>query len=176
MGVFATYKKIIKALAESIFRAKGVNLIKLPKKIESANCKNCHYWRDSKGDIGYCSFSLVSLYVTERQVCNNWAADGALNVWDNQKVILEKNFGDSPPTPLIEIERDRNGGVLYENEEADRARAAGMISLPKDEKGVHCFNCEYSSKGEWCKLVNVHIEKNDKCNQWKHPGTLRFKK
>lgn len=172
----STYHRLIFALAKAIFRAKSANLIHLPKKIkDGSNCKNCNYWRDSKDKIGYCSFSQVSLYVTKRQVCNYWAADGALYAWNNQKVDLEKNFGDNPPTPQIEVETDANGGVVYEGEEAERAKAAGMMSLPKKLVGSHCFNCEYSSSAQWCKLINCHIDKNDCCDKWKHPGALRFK-
>lgn len=176
MATFFSYLKKIKAMADSIFRAKDVNLIRLPKKIKNgSNCKNCNYWRDANEEVGYCSFSQVSLYVSERQVCNYWAVDGALNVWNNQKVVLEKNFGDKPPTPQIEIEEDPNGGVIYEGEEIERAKNAGMISIPKRQTGIHCYNCQYSNSAGWCKLINVHIEKNDCCNEWKHPGTLRFK-
>jgi len=170
------YHRLIHALSNAVFRAKSVNLIQLPKKIKNgANCRNCHYWRDVNEEMGYCSYEQVSLYVNKRQVCDYWAADGAMGIWNNTKIVLDKDYGDIPPTPKIEIDKNKNGGVSYEEEEKERAKSAGLITLPKNIKGIHCYNCEYSSSAGWCKLINVYIEKNDKCNKWDHPDTLRLR-
>jgi hypothetical protein len=175
------YKQIIAGLISMKLRARDTGLIKLPKKIEKgSNCSNCAYWRKTDKDgVGYCWHPEVSVFVTQRQVCNLWNADGVIDMSTGKKTALIEDFRDYPPSAQTsDIELDQNGGVKYtESADAERAKSSGLITLPKDQTGSRCYNCKYSSSVGWCKNpeVNQPINKNDCCNEWDHPGTLRQK-
>lgn len=171
------YKKIIAKIVSGIFRAKDAGLMHLPKTIKSgANCLNCHYYmKTDSPDIGYCWKPEVSLFITEKQVCNHWAADGAIGYWNKTKLFLMRHFRDMPPPVTSDdVKINDRGGVKYvDKTEFDRARSAGLITLPTDVEGSRCYNCEYSSPVGWCKNPNVNlpIDKNDLCKHWHNPNS-----
>lgn len=178
ISLFKKYKHIISRIVGMAFRAKDAGLIKLPKKMEKGtNCGNCVYWRDTDSDrVGYCWHPEVSIFVTKRQTCNLWNADGAIDLSDRKKTQLIEDFRDQPPSATqAKIKFDALGGIKY-TDPADKARAVatGVITLPKDEPGARCYNCKFSTPVGWCKnaQVNQPIEKNDCCNYWDHPGTI----
>lgn len=59
-------------------RAKDVDFITLPKKIEGTNCSNCSvYFRKLKGkNYGYCLHPKVDMPVNNRNCCKHWDALG----------------------------------------------------------------------------------------------------
>jgi len=172
-SIASTYRKVIATIAQYITRAKNANLVQLPKAYKSgANCRNCHYWKET-GDpeIGYCWKPEVSVFVTDRQVCGVWAADGTISKWDKIKVILQKDFRDRPPA-LEGLELNDQGAVEYgNNEHIRRAMKVRMKTLPPTVKGANCAGCLFSNgQDKWCAYpkVNQAIEKNDKCKYWNH--------
>lgn len=59
-------------------RAKAVDLITLPKKVEGVNCGNCEYYRDK---TKYCQNEKVMQHVTTHMCCSLWDAPGAERAW-----------------------------------------------------------------------------------------------
>jgi hypothetical protein len=160
-------------------RALRAGLIRMPKSIKGANCSNCSFWKNtSNEEIGYCGNSDISMFVTNRQICNAWTTKGAIARWDNKPLARPFNFRDTPPQAPSEFETDKNGGYLFESPEAlMRAKSQDIISLPLKVEGINCGNCKHSSSEGWCKQpgVNQPIEKRDSCNFWEHPGMMRAK-
>lgn len=63
-------------------RAKGADLITLPKDVSGTNCYNCMYVRDKTKDEGFCSHPKVKMLVDKRMCCS---------FWDNKGV--QRSFG-----------------------------------------------------------------------------------
>lgn len=75
---------------------------------------------------------------------------------------------------------NRNGGMDYASEfDRDRARAADLITLPREINGTNCGNCLYSVKsksGMECdnpKLHGIAITSRQCCAYWDHQGSIR---
>jgi hypothetical protein len=182
MGIVASYKKLIAQMVDLALRAKKSNLISLPKAVkEGANCGNCNYWRDTENpEVGYCAQSQVSIFITKRQLCHNWGHKDAVDLLTKTKMDLEPDVRDMPPpTSNEQFEFNYNGGLVYKDVDSkERASAAGMLSLPKEQKGASCYNCQYSTSVGWCKnpKVNQVIHKDDRCNNWDYPGAIKVKR
>ena len=61
-------------------RAKDVDFITLPKKIEGTNCTNCSvFFRKLKGKkYGFCIHPKVRMPVNNRNCCKFWNAEGTI--------------------------------------------------------------------------------------------------
>jgi len=173
------YHRVIAQLSGAMVRARESKLVHLPKKIKGANCGNCNYWKNTNDSrFGYCFKPDVSVFVTKKQICNNWVVDGATNVWDNKKPDMIGDFRDYPPNINGNIEMDNLGGVLYiDRAEIARASRAGMKTLPEETIGTACKNCKFSQSPGWCnnKKVDQPIEEHDLCKHWEEPGTIFVK-
>ena len=170
-------------MVDLALRAKKADLVSLPKAVKGASCSNCHYFRNTDNpEVGYCSFSEVSIFVTKTQLCQHWDHDGTVQLLTKTKTNLEQDFRDMPPpTAEEEFNFDHNNGLAYTDEEdKKRAVAARMISLPESvqKTGASCYTCKYSTSVGWCKNphVNQAIHKDDKCKYWDHPGAVKAKK
>jgi len=180
-SIKTTYRKIIATIAQYTIRAKSANLVQLPTAYKAgANCRNCHYWKEtSDPEIGYCQKAEVSVFVTDRQVCGVWAADGTISKWDNIKVILQKDFMDRPPS-VAGTEINERGAIVYKDPaHIQRAASVRMKTLPPEMIGANCASCLYSDGEEkWCTFprVNQSINKNDKCKYWNNPDAMTLRR
>jgi len=175
------FKHIIKAgFTAAKVRARDAGLIELPKQVaKGANCLNCHWWKDTNNrDVGYCNHPRVSMFVSEKQLCNLWNSNGVKTKWGSGEVVGLEEYKNLVPDPPADLPFDLSGGVVYTGEaEVSRAKNVNLITLPKDIKGAACFNCEYSSSMGWCKNSGVAqpIQKDYLCHYWDHPNAIRSK-
>ena len=175
------FKNIIKAgITASKARAKNSGLIELPEAMsKGANCLNCHYWKETatKG-VGYCNHPRVSMFVSDRQLCNLWNSNGVQTKWGEGEVEGLEEYKNLIPEPGKDITYDLLGGITpLEPKQISRAKDVNLITLPKNIKASACYNCKYSSDMGWCKNSGVAqpIEKDYLCHYWDHPGTIRSK-
>ena len=173
------YLSVIAKITEAFSRAKASNLRHLPEKVGEANCGNCHYYRTTDSpEVGYCDHSEVSLFVTERQLCNQWAQNGVVKTWDKEEPVYEPDHRDFPPEVDETVEKNPSGGIKYKDKMSIlRAESEGLKTLPGDVAGANCANCVFSTYPGWCKNENINqpIEKTDLCNNWTHPGAVLVK-
>ena len=72
---------------DSVGRAKSVDLITLPKKIEGTNCANCKFVKilDESRGRGFCTNKDILLPVTAHMCCALWDAEGSGRSWKDKK-------------------------------------------------------------------------------------------
>ena len=62
---------------EDLKKAKRVDLVTLPSKIEGTNCSNCKFINSE----GFCENKEVQMLVNKRMCCALWDAKGTIRSW-----------------------------------------------------------------------------------------------
>lgn len=64
---------------------KKVDLITLPENIPGTHCFNCKFIKGKKDKVGFCDQEQIKDYVSNRNCCSLWSAEGVIRAWENNE-------------------------------------------------------------------------------------------